>query len=214
MRSYAMKSNVSVTAVGILWAQYGPYHFARVAALKDLAGTRSKVFALELSNQTGRDYAWTRSVAFELITLFPGEVVERLPFWRVFFRARRIFADLKLDVCILPGYAPKQSLAAFLAAKSLGIRTVMMNESHAGTARATGAAARIKRRLVAAFDAALVGGLPQKRYFASLGLPAQKIFTGYDAVDNRYFAEKAAAVKTDAEILGGPDMICLSENIS
>jgi glycosyltransferase involved in cell wall biosynthesis len=191
-----MSSNGSLASVGILWAQYGPYHFARVAALKEHAGP-VKVFALELASQTA-DYAWTRSVPFELITLCPGEVVERLPFWRVFFRARRIFAELNLDVCILPSYAPQTSLAAFLAAKSLGIRTVMMNESHAGTARATGAAAQIKRRLVAAFDAALVGGLPQKRYFASLGLPTQKIFTGYDAVDNRYFAEKAAAVKNEA----------------
>lgn len=191
-----MKSNVSLTSVGILWGQYGPYHFARAAALK-LHAEKVRIHVLELASKSA-DYAWTRSVPFELITLCPGEVVERLPFWRVFFRARRVFADLKLDVCILPSYAPKQSLAALLAAKSLRIRTVMMNESHAGTARATGAAAWIKRCLVAAFDAALVGGLPQKRYFASLGLPAEKIFTGYDAVDNRYFADKAAAVKTEA----------------
>jgi glycosyltransferase involved in cell wall biosynthesis len=152
---------------------------------------------LELASQTA-DYAWTRSLPFELVTAFPGEVVERLSFWRVFFRARRIFAELRLDVCILPSYSPKQSLAAFLAAKSLGIRTVMMNETHAGTARATGAAARIKRCLVNAFDAALVGGQPQKRYFASLGLPPEKIFTGYDAIDNLYFAEKAAAIRSEA----------------
>jgi glycosyltransferase involved in cell wall biosynthesis len=184
--------------LGILWAQFGPYHFARAAALKQRSGLL-KVHAAELANQTS-DYAWSRSAAFELITFYPGEVCERLPFWRVFFRARRIFAELNLDACILPSYAPKQSLAAFLAAKSMGIRTIMMNESHAGTARATGAAAFVKRLLVTAFDAALVGGHPQKRYFASLGLANEKIFTGYDAVDNDYFAQKAAAVKGDAAI--------------
>lgn len=182
--------------LGILWAQYGPYHFARAAALKRRAGL-VKVFAVELANQTS-DYEWKRSVAADLITLCPGEVAERLSFWKVFQRARRIFLELKIDVCILPSYAPKQSLAALLAAKSLGVRTVMMNESHAGTARAAGASAKIKRHLVQAFDSALVGGIPQKRYFASLGLPEEKIFTGYDAVDNDYFSQRAAVIKGQA----------------
>jgi len=61
-----------------------------------------------------------------------------------------------VTVCFLPSYSPRQSLAALLAAKSIGIRTVMMNESHAGTARAARLDTWIKRRLVSLFDAALV----------------------------------------------------------
>jgi hypothetical protein len=45
------------------------------------------------------------------------------------------------------------------------------------------------------FDAALVGGEPHKRHFASLGIPAEKIFTGYDAVDNNFFASRADEVR-------------------
>jgi glycosyltransferase involved in cell wall biosynthesis len=180
--------------IGILWAQFGPYHFARAAALQKLVAPAT-VRALELANQSV-DYAWTRSAeAAGLITLCPGAMAERLSFWQVFRSSRRTFAELKLDVCILPGYAPKQSLAALLAAKSLGIRTVMMNESHAGTARARGIGAWAKRRLVRLFDAALVGGSPQKRYFASLGLPEEKIFAGYDSVDNDYFAARAEEIR-------------------
>src|SRR5262249_22404464 len=105
-------------------------------------------------------------------------------------------AALGVRVCLLPSYSPKQSLAALLAAKSLRIGTVMMNESHAGTSQARGAAALIKRRLVRLFDAALVGGQPHKRYFSSLGMSKERIFTGYDAVDNDYFASKAEEVRT------------------
>jgi peptidoglycan/LPS O-acetylase OafA/YrhL len=180
--------------LGVLWAQYGPYHLARVTALKKRAG-RGKVHALELASRTS-DYEWSRSAAaVDLITLCPGAVAERLSFWEVFRRSRRTFAELKIEVCLLPSYAPKQSLAALLAAKSLGIRTVMMNESHAGTARAQGIAAWVKRGLVGLFDAALVGGKPQQRYFASLGLPPEKIFIGYDAVDNDYFGRRAEEVR-------------------
>jgi peptidoglycan/LPS O-acetylase OafA/YrhL/glycosyltransferase involved in cell wall biosynthesis len=179
--------------LGVLWAQYGPYHIARIAALKRRAG-HGKVHALELASQTS-DYEWSRSAAaVDLITLCPGAVAERLSFWEVFRRARQTFAELKLEVCLLPSYAPKQSLAALMAAKSLGIRTVMMNESHAGTARARGIAAWVKRGLVGLFDAALVGGSPQKRYFASQ-MPPEKIFIGYDAVDNDYFGRRAEEVR-------------------
>jgi glycosyltransferase involved in cell wall biosynthesis len=183
--------------VGILWAQYGPYHFARVSALKKAAGA-TNVHAMELASESS-DYAWNRSQeANGIITLCPGSVAEQLPFRQVFQRARKEFKKLKLDVCILPSYAPKQSLAVLLAAKSLRIPTVMMNESHAGTARARGLGAVVKRRLVALFDSALVGGNPHRRFFDSLGLPREKIFTGYDAIDNDYFSTRAKEVRERA----------------
>jgi glycosyltransferase involved in cell wall biosynthesis len=182
-------------SLGVLWVQYGPYHSARFTALKRQAGS-ARVHALEFSNQTSV-YAWNRSdVPQDLITLCPGTAAEELPFLRVFRQARRTFAELKLDVCFLPSYAPRQPLAALLAAKSLGIRTVMMNESHAGTARSKGLATTVKRRLVGLFDTAFVGGHPQKRYIESLGLPENKIFIGYDAVDNDFFARTSDEVRS------------------
>ena len=191
-----------MNSIGIVWAQFGPYHYARAAALQKLLGV-GKLHAIELANQTSW-YEWKRSAAaVEVTTLCPGAVTEHLTFWPVFRRARRTFAELKLEVCILPGYWPKQSLAALLAAKSLGIRTVMMNESHAGTSKARGVAAWVKRRLAGLFDAALVGGLPQKRYYEAMGMPVEKIFTGYDAVDNDFFAGKAEEIsRRKSEIRG------------
>lgn len=185
-------------SLGVLWSQYGPYHFARVAALK-LRAHPQTIHALELASRTA-DYQWNRSGAtVNLITLFPGAVAETLPFWRVFLRTRRSFAKLKLDVCFIPSYSPKQPLAAFLAAKSLGIPTVLMIDSHMGTQRSRRLGTWFKRRLVGMFDAALVGGNPQLRYVESLGLPRENIFVGYDTVDNEYFARRAAEVKSKAE---------------
>jgi 1,2-diacylglycerol 3-alpha-glucosyltransferase len=180
--------------MAVLWAQYGPYHFARAGALARLMAP-SKVHAIELASRT-RDYEWDRAkTGLNLITICPDAVAERIPFFTVFFRTRRQFARLGIQACFLPSYFPKQSLAALLAAKSLGIRAIMMNETHAGTARASGLGAWGKRGLIGLFDAALVGGAPQKRYFASIGLPEGKIFTGYDAVDNDHFAQRAKEVR-------------------
>jgi 1,2-diacylglycerol 3-alpha-glucosyltransferase len=181
-------------SLGVLWSQYGPYHFARVAALKSHAESQT-IHALEIASRTA-DYEWSRSGAtVNLITLFPGAVAESLSFWRVFLRTRRSFSELKLDVCFLPSYMPKQSLAALLAARSLGIRTVMMTESHHGTKRSRTLGTWFKRRLVSMFDTALVGGNPQKTYVESLGLSRENIFLGYDVVDNDYFAQRANEIR-------------------
>ena len=114
----------------------------------------------------------------------------------VFLKARKLFREEKVEVAFLPSYSPARFFALFAAAKSLGIRTVMMNESHAGTEQATGWKRWIKRQIVKQFDAAFVGGEPHKRHFASLGIPADKIFTGYDAVDNALFAARADEVRS------------------
>jgi 1,2-diacylglycerol 3-alpha-glucosyltransferase len=180
--------------LAVLWAQYGPYHFARVDALRRLAGA-DQVHALEFSNNS-EDYLWERKRSTSgVITLSPGIATEKLSFTTVFRSARRQLARLGVRVCLLPSYSPKQSLAALVAAKSLRIRTVMMNDSHAGTARAHGVSAMVKRQLVGLFDAALVAGQPQKRYFTAFGIPEEKIFAGYDAVDNNYFAKRAQEIR-------------------
>ena len=49
----------------------------------------------------------------------------------------------------------------------------------------------IKRKILGSFSTALVGGRPHADYLVQLGFPAEKIFLGYDAVDNDYFATKA-----------------------
>ena len=184
-------------SLGVLWSQYGPYHFARVEALKSRAVSQT-IHALEIASRT-HDYQWSRSGStVNLITLFPGDIAEHLPFWRVFFRTRRSFAKLNLDVCFIPSYSPKQPLAALLAARSLGIRTVLMIDSHQGTMRTRRIGTWLKRRLVRLFDAALVGGTPQMSYVQSLGLARESIFIGYDAVDNEYFAKRAAEIRDQA----------------
>lgn len=176
-----------MNSVAIFWAQYGPYHLARVAGLRRAAPANTSVHAIELSDQT-QVYLWRRENNCQpLHTLVRGAATEDLGFRTVFWRTRAKLAELGAEVCLLPGYWPKQSLAALLAAKSLGLRTVMMNESHVGTGRSSGLVAQFKRTLVGLFDAALVGGVPQRNYFASLGMPEARIFTGYDAVDNEYF---------------------------
>jgi glycosyltransferase involved in cell wall biosynthesis len=182
--------------IAICFGQFGPYHHARVSALQKLAheqGVRALPVQIAASTTT---YGWAATDSCEgLHTLCTGTDEAASPL-EVFLKARKIFQEEKVDVAFLPSYSPARFFALFAAAKSLGLRTVMMNESHAGTEQATGWKRWIKRQIVKRFDAALVGGEPHKRHFASLGIPAEKIFTGYDAVDNALFAAKADEVRS------------------
>jgi glycosyltransferase involved in cell wall biosynthesis len=60
---------------------------------------------------------------------------------------------------------------------------------------------RVKRRLVSLYASGLVAGAPQRQYLQRLGMPSQRIFTGYDAVDNAYFAAGADRARQTASTL-------------
>ena len=203
-----MKSNgTDQKTLAVCFGQFGPYHHARVAALQRAAVAQGvRVVPVQIASATAT-YAWKSEQedgpcgvvsppqAEGLRTLCEGVEEAAWPV-EVFLKARKLFREEKVEVAFLPSYSPARYFALLAAAKLLGIRTVMMNESHAGTEQATGWKRWIKRQIVKQFDAALVGGEPHKRHFASLGIPADKIFTGYDAVDNALFAAKADEVRS------------------
>lgn len=92
-------------------------------------------------------------------------------------------------------------MAALLWSKAHGKISVMMSESsHADKVRST-LQEWGKRQIVSRFDAALVGGQRQKEYAAFLGIPEERIFVGYDVVDNEHFARGAARAREQEECL-------------
>jgi glycosyltransferase involved in cell wall biosynthesis len=216
-----MKDNgTDQKTLAVCFGQFGPYHHARVAALQRAGREHGaggmehgvKVVPVQIASATAT-YEWKSEQgagsrergdgpggvvslpqAEDLRTLCEG-VEEGASPLDVFLKARKLFREEKVDVAFLPSYSPARYFALFAAARSLGIRTVMMNESHAGTEQATGWKRWIKRQIVKQFDAALLGGEPHKRHFASLGIPADKIFTGYDAVDGEFFAQRADEIR-------------------
>ncbi len=185
--------------VAIVFPQFGPYHHARVRSLQKLAPF--EVVPVQIAADTST-YQWVEEgeTCTGLVTLLEGTVEQVSPV-EVYRKAVRLFKQYEIKVALLPSYAPGTSTALFAAAKRAGLKTVMMNESHAGTEQATGWKRWIKRRIVRQFDAALVGGTPHQRHFANLGLPPEKILSGYDAVDNRYFETATARVLKEAGLI-------------
>ena len=54
----------------------------------------------------------------------------------------------------------------------------------------------VKRRIIAFFSVALVGGQRHFEYLVELGMSRERIFTGYDVVDSEYFRQKAEEIRS------------------
>jgi glycosyltransferase involved in cell wall biosynthesis len=179
----------------IVWGMWGPYHCRRFEALRDLAARQGHhVTGVSLFSGS-RHYQWSAQNLPAGVTHFNlGGDETRFPIKNI-GRLLAIPRKLGTEVALLPSY-DHWSLALNVAARLYGSRVVMMNDTHAGTARARGIKAAFKQKVVAGFHAGFVAGEPQRRYFASLGMPRAKIFTGYDAVDNDFFASRAAEIRS------------------
>lgn len=210
--------------IAIFFGQYGPYHHARVVALQksmkiygiEVIPVQVAAFTSTYAWKSAQDLAKAKSNSYSLsnnpcgefktlqaeglVTLCTGTEEDASPF-EVFIKAQKLLRNKMVKAAFLPSYSPSRYFALFAAAYSLGIHTIMMNESHASTADASRLKHWLKCQIVKRFNAALVGGEPHKRHFHDLGMPLNQIFTGYDAIDNSYFADRADHVRSIAKNL-------------
>lgn len=95
------------------------------------------------------------------------------------------------DVVAIPGYRTRVCRSALGWCKQNRRAAVLMSESRREDMARRWWSEQIKRMLVSQFDAALVGGRAHARYAVELGIPVERVFTGYDVVDNTYWQTRA-----------------------
>ena len=181
-------------SIAILFDRLGPYHWARLQA----AARFFRVVAVETCAIT-REYQWERvdeAPAFEKVTLF-ADGSDSCKFKRALLRKKMVNALGEVDpaVAMIPGWATPASLVALEWCLRNQRPAVVMSESNAFDVKRYALAELIKRIVVSLFSAGLAGGDLQKEYLVSLGLPRHRVFTGYDVVDNEYFATNAVHVR-------------------
>ncbi len=173
----------------LCWRRFGPYHHARArAAAKSLP-----VVGLEISTvDTVNLWATVEETeGFELLRAFPG--VD--PGARAVGALRRgigaVLRRVDPGVVAVHGWATRDALAVLEWAVGNHRPVVMMSESTAWDRPRHPHVERVKSRILSLCSAALVGGTPHVEYMAGLGMPRERIFTGYDVVDNDHFARGA-----------------------
>ncbi len=180
-------------AVAVAFHHIGPYHHARLNAATD----KLSVIGFEWSAK-GYD-AWgapDSAARYQKISLFP-EATDHHPqksdLRRAFWSA---LEQTNPDVVAVNGWNNFGSLITADCCVRRAIPMIVMSESARQDEPRTWWKEMIKRRIVNLYSAALVGGKRHVEYLVELGMPVDRIFTGYDVVDNKYFRQKAEEVRS------------------
>ena len=203
-------TNGGQARIAVVFHHIGPYHHARLNAAAD----RLSVTGIEWSAK-GYD-AWGAAATparYHKVSLFP-EATDHCPgnakLQRAFWSA---LEQTKPDVVAVNGWNNFGSLIAANCCVRRGIPMVVMSESSRQDEPRTWWKEAIKRRIVGLYSAALVGGQRHVEYLAELGMPRERIFTGYDVVDNHYFRQKAEEVRSQ-RFGGSRSEICACRRIT
>ena len=171
----------------ILFDNFGPYHVARLKAATRVADITAVEFGGESAN-----YPWEESqVALKAFTLNPSGTSWEMS--RSDFRDRlyKVLNEAHPDVVYVPGWATPGPLLALKWCMRSGTPAVIMSESTAWDVPRVFFREWIKSTIVSLASSALVGGQPQRDYMIQLGIPADRIFTGYNMVDNEFYISQS-----------------------
>jgi 1,2-diacylglycerol 3-alpha-glucosyltransferase len=180
-------------AVAVVFHHIGPYHHARLNA----AAEKLSVIGLEWSAKAYDAWGAAESPArYHKVSLFPeatahcpGNAELKRAFWAT-------LEQMSPDVVAVNGWNNFGSLIAANCCVGRGIPMVVMSESSRQDEPRTWWKEAIKRRIVDLYSAALVGGQRHVEYLVELGMPRERIFSGYDVVDNDYFRQKAEEIRS------------------
>ena len=179
-------------AVAVVFHHVGPYHHARLNAAAD----KLSVTGVEWSAK-GYDVwgAASTPARYDKVSLF-SEATDQYPDKAELRRAfRSALEQANPDVVAVNGWNNFGSLITANCCLRRGIPMVVMSESSRQDEPRTSWKEAIKRRIVGLYSAALVGGQRHLKYLVELGMPAERVFTGYDVVDRDYFERRAAEIR-------------------
>ena len=179
-------------AVAVVFHHVGPYHHARLNAAAD----RLSVTGIEWSAKGYDAWGAAESPArYYKTSLFPeasvrcpGNAKLKQAFWAA-------LEQTNPDVVAVNGWNNFGSLIAANYCLRRGIPMVVMSESARQDEPRRWWKEAIKRRIVALYSAAMVGGQRHVDYLVELGMPRERIFTGYDVVDKDYFGRRTAEIR-------------------
>jgi 1,2-diacylglycerol 3-alpha-glucosyltransferase len=179
--------------VAVIFHRLGPYHCARLEA----AARHCDVTAIEVVAET-QDYAWSPvkdTGGYSRLTLFTSGDTRTMSAKQVFGRVENALQNCPPDAVAIPGWSDKGALAALRWCMETGTPAILMSESTALDESRVRWREWIKERIARLYSTALVGGQRHVDYLVELGMPRDQIFTGYDVVDNDYFARSAIEIR-------------------
>ena len=174
-----------------------PYHHARWQAFTVTSQTSCTLLTLTDKDEFSVLEFSSKGAAYALQVLFPGRPARSLKPGDILSAVAAKLDALNPSCVCLNGYASPLALGALLWCLRRGVPAVMLSESTPWDEARVGWKEWLKSRAVRSCSSALVGGPSHAEYLTSLGLAANQISLGYDAVDNDHFIKGAVAARKD-----------------
>ncbi|BAY31553.1 glycosyl transferase, group 1 family protein [Nostoc carneum NIES-2107] len=184
----------------VIFINVGSYHAARLRAAYSACQEKGWQFtAIQVTDDT-LEHPWgdlEREITFPLKTLLPKN--DKSSYAEQAAAVLPSFLDnLQPSAVVIPGWGFPVSRAALSWCKRHQVPAILMSETKWDDEKRLWWKEKIKFwLLIGKFDAALVGGKLHRDYLIELGFPSDRIFLGYDAVDNDYFAKQAEIARFD-----------------
>lgn len=178
----------------IHWVRFGPYHIARFRNAREFfMGNGLELVGLQIA-QTDQVYSWRKSFDLDkwgIYTLFPGRVYENIRYAELGKALAAFIRRLSPDVVVISGYSAKDSLLLLSICRLFRKPIILMSDTKADDYPRKKLVENLKKHIIGNFSSAICGGKLHRDYLISLGMSANRIFSGYDVVDNHYFASQA-----------------------
>lgn len=196
--------------VAIIFSHIGNYHIARLRAANEVCQARGWKLTAIQSIKESKEHPWgdlPDIEGFELKTLIdldqgsyctdlhpesPEAVAAITP----------CLNTIRPDVLAIPGWGFPLSRAALRWSQRHRVPAVLMSESKYDDDERTWWKEQLKYWLyVRKYSTALVGGPSHKNYLVQLGFESNRIFYGYDAIDNNYFKQQSETARHNPEVV-------------
>lgn len=154
---------------------------------------------------TERVHEWQvrkAGLGFEYAEAFPGETVDRIDSKALATRVTGWLADADPQVVVITGYFYPAMRAAARWAQRRARASIFMGDSQWGDRpriafREWAKGWWVRRH----YDSAFVAGERTVEYLTRMDFPRERIWTGYDVVDNQVYANGAAVARLQADSL-------------
>ncbi len=177
-----------------------PYSIPRFTALQALK--RKDIIQVMALGATERMREWQvhkSNLGFEYAEAFPGETVENIEPDALAARVTSWLDDENPQAVVITGYYYPAMRAAARWARRRGRASIFMGDSQWGDRRRIALREWAKGWWVRRhYDAAFAAGERTVEYLMRMGFPRERIWTGYDVVDNQAFATGAALARGEA----------------
>jgi len=147
---------------------------------------------------------------FTRFTVFPEAVLEDLSPAEIREAVLEALDELDPDAVAITSYSTPEARSCLQWCAARRRISILMTATKADDAPRRRWRERVKSILLRGYGAAVVGGSPQESYLVDLGFPRDRIFHGYDVVDNDQIAQRVRSIRSDRAV--GPDLPGIEAN--